>query len=126
MAYKVPNHIDGTPAPAENAADYPVWKELDALVLQWIYSTLSDDLLVRVLDTDNTAYASWKKIEKILLSNKKARATALETKFVNLTLDACSSFDDYCTRLQEIENPLADVEQPISESRLVLQLVRGL
>ncbi|XP_022003463.1 uncharacterized protein LOC110900912 [Helianthus annuus] len=126
VAYKVLNHVDGTPAPVSPAADVELWQELDALVLQWIYSTVADDLLTRILHTKTTTYATWSKLEKIFLRNKKARAATLETKFCNLTLTACSSVEDYCQRLTELSNQLADVDQPVSESRLVLQLVRGL
>ncbi|XP_076900333.1 uncharacterized protein LOC143554471 [Bidens hawaiensis] len=79
----------------------------------------------RLIDT-TVARAAWTKLEKIFLSNKKARAAALETKFCNLTLTACSSVDDYCQRLSDLASQLADVDQPVSESRLVLQLVRRL
>ncbi|XP_022024682.1 uncharacterized protein LOC110925017 [Helianthus annuus] len=96
VAYKVANHIDETLAPDKTNPDYPLWKKLDALVLQWIYSTVSDDLLDRILETNSTARDAWVKLEKIFLSNKKARVAALETRFCNLTLTACSSLDDYC------------------------------
>ncbi|MFS7920646.1 putative RNA-directed DNA polymerase [Helianthus anomalus] len=126
VAYQVLDHIDGTKPPAENSAEYRQWKELDALVLQWIYSTVSDDLLARVIESDSTARHAWLKLQKIFLSNKKARARALETRFCNLTLSACSSLDDYCQRLKDLANKLEDVDHPVSEERLVLQLVRGL
>ncbi|XP_021995626.1 uncharacterized protein LOC110892786 [Helianthus annuus] len=76
------------------------------------------------MDT-TVARAAWIKLEKIFLSNKKARAGALETKFCNLTLTACSSVDDYCQQLSDLASQLADVDQTVSESRLVLQLVPG-
>ncbi|XP_076914474.1 uncharacterized protein LOC143573494 [Bidens hawaiensis] len=107
VAYKVSHHIDDSAPPAETSPEYAQWKELDALVLQWIYSTVSDDLLKRLINTT-------------------ARAAALETKFCTLTLAACSSVEDYCQQLSDLANQLADVDQPVSDSRLVLQLVRGL
>ncbi|XP_021971101.1 uncharacterized protein LOC110866056 [Helianthus annuus] len=126
VAYRVINHIDDTPPPESADPTYTDWKELDALVSQWIYSTVSDDLLTRILDTEASARTTWLKLEKIFLSNKKAKAAALETRFVNLTLAACSSVDDYCKQLKDIANQLDDVDEPVTESRLVLQLVRGL
>ncbi|KAL3630542.1 hypothetical protein CASFOL_023526 [Castilleja foliolosa] len=126
VAYKVLHHIDGSTPPAKTDDGYDQWKEIDALVLQWIYSTLSDDLLARVLDTDVTAQAAWDKVKSIFLSNKGSRAAALEQQFSNLTLSACSSMDDYAQKLKDLANQLTDVDHPVSESRLVLQLVRGL
>ncbi|XP_076939898.1 uncharacterized protein LOC143608858 [Bidens hawaiensis] len=125
-AKAVLNHIDGSPAPADTADDYVQWKEIDALVMQWIFSTLSDKYLKRILDTEATAHATWLKLQKIFLSNKKARAASLETRFCNLTLGSCSLVEDYCQQLSNLANQLADVDQPISDSRLVLQLVHGL
>ncbi|XP_022041071.1 uncharacterized protein LOC110943642 [Helianthus annuus] len=55
VAYQVIDHIDGTDPPAETTPEYRQWKEIDALVLQWIYSTVSDDLLGRVIDAGPTA-----------------------------------------------------------------------
>ncbi|KAL8251975.1 hypothetical protein R6Q59_035668 [Mikania micrantha] len=126
VAYRVLDHIDNTPPPLPTDPTFLVWKELDPLVSQWIYSTVSDDLLVCILDTEATARTTWLKLEKIFLRNKKAKAAALETKFVTLTLASCSSVEDYCKKLQDLANQLTDVDQLVTESRLVLQLVRGL
>ncbi|XP_021980648.1 uncharacterized protein LOC110876794 [Helianthus annuus] len=108
MAYKVLDRIDDTPAP--DSAD----------------STISDDLLTSVLDTDATARTTWLKLEKIFLSNKQAKVAALESRFVNLTLEQCSSVDDYCQQLKSLADQLQDVDPQVTESRLVLKLVRGL
>ncbi|XP_022024066.1 uncharacterized protein LOC110924357 [Helianthus annuus] len=83
--YKVLDHIDGTLPPAKDDQLYESWMEIDAIELQWIYSTLSDDLVVRVLD-----------------------------------------IVDYCQKLRELASQLADVDQPVTEGRLIIQLVNGL
>ncbi|KAD7477347.1 hypothetical protein E3N88_00483 [Mikania micrantha] len=126
IAYKVLSHLDGTPQPNSTAPTYAAWKELDALVSQWIYSIVSDELLTQILDTSATARDTWLKLDKIFHFNKQTRATALETQFINLKLAACASVDDYCQQLKDLANQLVDVDHPISDSRLVLQLVRGL
>ncbi|KAD5508849.1 hypothetical protein E3N88_16552 [Mikania micrantha] len=113
VAYKVLNHIDGTPTPVSLPVDAASWQELDALVLQWIYSTVSDDQLIRILDAKNTALAAWLKLERIYLSNKKACAAALETKFCNLSLTTCSSVEEYC-QCHLFLNPGVDWDQAIS------------
>ncbi|KAI3724612.1 hypothetical protein L2E82_36395 [Cichorium intybus] len=124
--YKVMSHIDGTPSPAKTDAEYEAWAEIDAIVLQWIYGTLSDDLLVRVLVTESTAYEAWSRIKAIFLNNKGSRATALEHEFNNLTLKSMPSLEAYCQKLKELGSQLNDVDCPVNDQRLVLQLVRGL
>ncbi|KAM0064677.1 putative isopenicillin N synthase [Helianthus debilis subsp. tardiflorus] len=121
-AYKVLHHIDGTAPPEESDPSFAAWSEIDALILQWIYSTLSDDILARVLSSDLTARAAWLKIHEIFVNNKQARVVTLETKFTNTTLTSCASFDDYCQTLKDIAEQLRDVDQPVSDTRLVLQM----
>ncbi|XP_022040230.1 uncharacterized protein LOC110942773 [Helianthus annuus] len=126
VAYQVLDHIDETPPPAETNPEFQSWKEPDALVLQWILSTISDNLLPRVIDNTTTTRHAWLKLENIYLRNKKARAGVLETKFCNQTLAACSSLDNYCEQLKDLAYQLEDVDHLVTEERLVLQLVRGL
>ncbi|XP_076931693.1 uncharacterized protein LOC143596924 [Bidens hawaiensis] len=85
-AYKVLHHIDGTPPPAIANPTYAEWSKLDALIHQWIFSTISDDILNRVLENDIPAREAWTQIEDVFLSNKKARAAALLHKFTHTTL----------------------------------------
>ncbi|KAI3751457.1 hypothetical protein L2E82_22544 [Cichorium intybus] len=124
--YKVLAHIDGSDPPPKTDSAYETWSEIDAIVLQWIYGTISDDLLARVLEPDSTAYEAWFKIQNIFLNNKGSRAAALEHEFTNLTLKAMSSLEAYCQRLKDLASQLNDVDCPVNENRLVLQLVRGL
>ncbi|XP_074267439.1 uncharacterized protein LOC141590780 [Silene latifolia] len=125
-AYKVLSHIDGTAPPAPTAENYVDWCEIDAHVLQWIYGTLSDDLLPRVLEDESTAYEAWQRVSAIFLSNKGARAAALESEFNNLKLANLPSLDAYCQKLKDLAGQLKDVDAAVSDKRLVLQLVRGL
>ncbi|XP_076934027.1 uncharacterized protein LOC143600139 [Bidens hawaiensis] len=125
-AYKVLDHIEDKIPPKELSEEFSEWSKLDSLVLQWIYSTLSDTLLVRVLANNITARDAWLKLEGIFLNNKRARVAALEQKFSNLLLTACTSMEDYCQKLKDIADQLGDVDHLVSEERLVLQLVRGL
>ncbi|XP_074293345.1 uncharacterized protein LOC141620346 [Silene latifolia] len=125
--YDVLAHIDGTPAPASTDETYSAWKKIDAHVLQWIYGTMSDDLLPRVLEDKSTAREAWLQVENIFNNNNKgARAAALESEFNGLRLEGMPSLDAYCQRLKELAGMLKDVDAPVSDARLVIQLVRGL
>ncbi|XP_021986561.1 uncharacterized protein LOC110883003 [Helianthus annuus] len=124
--YEVLDHIDGTEPPAKDDESYDSWAKIDAIVLQWIYGTLSDDLLVRILDYETTAQQAWNKIQTIFQNNKNSRASSLMHAFTTTTLASCSSLNDYFQKLKDIAEQLSDVNQPVTESRLVLQMVQGL
>ncbi|KAL9236868.1 hypothetical protein vseg_011488 [Gypsophila vaccaria] len=124
--YKVLHHIDGTESPAKTDPDYNEWCEIDSHVLQWIYGTLSNDLLARVLTDDSTAYAAWSRDKNIFLNNKGARAASLEHEFTNLKLESLPSLDAYFQRLHKLAGQLSDVDAPVTEQRLVIQLLCGL
>ncbi|XP_074315643.1 uncharacterized protein LOC141651848 [Silene latifolia] len=91
--YKVLHHIDGTRKPAETDATYEEWCEIDSHVLQWIYGTLNDDLLSRVLEDESTAYEAWIRVKNIFTNNKGARAAALEAEFSSLKLESMPSLE---------------------------------
>ncbi|XP_074289032.1 uncharacterized protein LOC141614175 [Silene latifolia] len=116
--YKVLHHIDGTAAPSKTDPLYEAWSEVDAIVLQWIYGTMSDDLLPRVLSRDSTAREAWNRVANIFLNNKGARAASLEHEFINLKLDKFPNFDAYCQRLKELSVALSDVGAAVSDQRL--------
>lgn len=119
-------HIDGTAPPLKTDPSYDSWSKIDVIVLQWIYGILSDDLLVRVLEADTTSQHAWDRIKTIFLNNKNSRAATLEPDFTTLTLSSCSSMEEYCQKLKDLADQLTDVDHHVTESRLVLQLVRGL
>ncbi|KAJ9556633.1 hypothetical protein OSB04_011247 [Centaurea solstitialis] len=125
-AYKVMAHIDRTPSPEATNAYYEAWSKLDTIVLQWIYGSLSNDLLVRVLQPESTARQAWVRVEKIFLNNKGSRAAALNHEFTNLTLNAMPSLEAYCQRIKELSDQFNVVDITVTENQLVLQLVRGL
>lgn len=60
------------------------------------------------------------------LNNKGSRVAALEQEFSNLTLGVCSSMEAYCQKLKDLVGQIGDVDNPVTESILVLQMVRGL
>ncbi|XP_023746244.1 uncharacterized protein LOC111894404 [Lactuca sativa] len=124
--YKVLSHIDGTVPPAKTALNYAQRSEIDVIVLQWIYASLSDDRLTRVLENDVIAHQAWEKAKQIFLNNKGSHVAALEQEFTNLTLKSTNSVKSNCHKLKDLANQLSYVENPFFENCLVLQLIRGL
>jgi len=55
-----------------------LWATLDATVLQWIYSTISSDLLAIIIEPDSTAMEAWNLLTNIFQDNQNSRAITLE------------------------------------------------
>ncbi|XP_022032109.1 uncharacterized protein LOC110933183 [Helianthus annuus] len=102
------------------------WDRLDAIVLQWIYSTISNDLLHNILKPNTTAYEAWKTLKNIFQDNKSSRAIHLLQKFSNTRLDGYPYMSAYCQQLKVLADQLANVGSPVDNEHLVLQLLSGL
>ncbi|XP_035845915.1 uncharacterized protein LOC118492191 [Helianthus annuus] len=102
------------------------WDRLDAIVLQWIYATISNDLLHTILKPNTTAYDAWKTLEGIFQDNKSSRSIHLLHKFSNTRLDGFPNVSAYCQQLKVLADQLANVGSPVDYDRLVLQLIAGL
>ncbi|XP_026396392.1 uncharacterized protein LOC113291028 [Papaver somniferum] len=100
--------------------------QLDALCRQWMFSTMTKDLMLTVLRTGNTAKELWDHVKRLFQDNKGSHAANLESKFVNLKFFDCNNVDDYCDKLHALSNRLSDLDFPMDEKRLVIQLVNGL
>ncbi|XP_074266143.1 uncharacterized protein LOC141588611 [Silene latifolia] len=97
------------------------WTRLDAIVKQWIYSTIS---FTRSSNPAlRTAQAAWDRLMDIFNDNKHSRAVMLEQQFTNTHMDNYPNVSSYCQALKMIADQLANVGSLVSETRLVLQLV---
>ncbi|XP_022031093.1 uncharacterized protein LOC110932040 [Helianthus annuus] len=62
------------------------WERIDAIVLQWIYGTITQDLLHTIMKNDTTAYNAWTTLQNIFLDNQESRTIDLQKKFANTRL----------------------------------------
>lgn len=62
--YAVLDHIDRKVKRPKDMDD-DLWERLYAIVLQWMYGTISKDLLLKVLDDNATALDIWNRLRKI-------------------------------------------------------------
>ncbi|XP_057548106.1 uncharacterized protein LOC130826542 [Amaranthus tricolor] len=108
------------------SADLVYWKRLDAAVLNWIYGSISPDLLTAILLKDDTAQSAWARLESMFQDNKASRASHLEQELADLDFDNFSSIDGYCNHIKSLADRLANVDAPIPDTRLILKLTAGL
>ncbi|PNX86645.1 hypothetical protein L195_g042726 [Trifolium pratense] len=107
-------------------SDSELWNRLDAVVLQWMYATVSQDILQSILVIDDSAEECWKRIAAMFHDNKHSRAVQLENQFSNTHLEDFASTTAYCNRLKTLSDQLFNVDSPVSNTRLVLKMVSGL
>ncbi|KAF9684049.1 hypothetical protein SADUNF_Sadunf04G0077200 [Salix dunnii] len=131
-AYQVMDHIipasseKNTQTPSIQDMDPDLWSRVDAIVLQWIYSTISEDLLNTILERDSTAETAWNRLKDIFSDNKNSRALYLEQEFSKVQMENFTDASSYCQHLKSLSDQLANVGAPVSNERLVLQLLSGL
>ncbi|VFQ81268.1 unnamed protein product [Cuscuta campestris] len=101
------------------------WFQLDAILQGWILSTITDEVSDLVLSSISTAAALWTVIHALFHDNKHARAMQLEHQF-RTTVKGSTPMATYCQELRNIADWLDDVDAPVSEHQLVLQMLRGL
>lgn len=103
-----------------------LWSTLDATVLQWIYATISHDLLHTILEPDAFAMEAWNRLRDIFQYNKNYRVVSLEQEFSHTKMEDFPTAPAYYQRLEELSDQLKNIGAPVSNNRLVLQLVSGL
>ncbi|XP_021747916.1 uncharacterized protein LOC110713780 [Chenopodium quinoa] len=124
-AFNVLDHIDPS-IPRPTDISNTLWLRLDSIVKQWIYGTISTDLLTTILNKGDSALQIWTKLKDLFQDYKNTRAVYLENQFNNLHLSNFSDVNSYCQQLKVLKDQLAAVDQPVSEQKLVIRLVSGL
>ncbi|VFQ98979.1 unnamed protein product [Cuscuta campestris] len=116
-------YLDGSVVPLSEDDDE--WCQLDALLQGWILSTITDKVSNLVISSLTTTSALWKVIYDLFHDNKHARAMQLEHEF-RTTVKGSTSMAAYCQQLQNLADWLDDVDAPVSQHQLVLQMLQGL
>ncbi|VFQ74042.1 unnamed protein product [Cuscuta campestris] len=121
--FNLQGYLDGSVVPLSDDDDK--WCQLDALLQGWILSTIIDEVSDLVISSLTTASALCKVIHYLFHDNKYARAMQLEHEF-RTTVKGSTSMVAYCQQLQNLADWLDDVNAPVSQHQLVLQMLRGL
>ncbi|XP_021721575.1 uncharacterized protein LOC110689129 [Chenopodium quinoa] len=117
---------DGKETTPLTAAAKELWSTLDAAIVGWIYSTISNDLLQTIMEPDATTMEVWARLRDIFQDNQNSRAVTLEQEFSSTKMEDFPNVSAYCQRLKGLSDQLRNVGAPVDNNRLVLQLVSGL
>jgi hypothetical protein len=84
----------------------PAWRRMDAVVLSWIFGTITIDLMDGVRDRSGMARSTWLAITDQFLSNRETRTLHLDAEFRIFT-QGDLSINDYCRKMKAWPMPLA-------------------
>lgn len=82
------------------ANDSDLWYRLDVVMLQWMYATVTQDILNSILVINDTAETCWNRIAAMFNDNKHSRAMQLENQFSNNNLEDFPSTKAYFNHLK--------------------------
>ncbi|XP_074318705.1 uncharacterized protein LOC141655528 [Silene latifolia] len=127
---RVLHHIikpkNGHQKPPTTDDEKELWETLDATVLQWIYSTVTTEILEMIVEADTTAMQTWDRLAALFQDNRNSRAVTLDQEFSHINMSDFPNASAYCQRLKSLADQLKNVGAPVTNSRFVLQLVSGL
>ena len=103
----------------------PDWVRMDCVVRTWITGTITDALADTVIKSGNTARTSWLAIESWFRGNRETRALHLDAEFRNFK-QGDQDITTYCRKLKGMADALRDLDEPVQDRTLVLNLLRGL
>ncbi|KAL8115024.1 hypothetical protein AgCh_021740 [Apium graveolens] len=113
------DHIDPK-IPKLKDVDDQSWKRLDYIVKQWIYGTISEDLLQTILVPDSMIKECWDRLRDIFQENKHTRAVYLENKFVNTFLKDFPNISAFCQQLKSLSDQLTKMGNKFNKARSML------
>ncbi|KAM0851931.1 hypothetical protein ACQ4PT_052104 [Festuca glaucescens] len=120
--FGVLDHIDGDTNPHHDDLE---WVQDDFTIVSWLYTTVSEEILLLILTPDDTAIAVWRRMENLFLDNAVTRAVYLDDEFHsqrqgNMTVSA------YCSRLKSLVDRLRDFGRRVTDADLVHRVLTGL
>jgi histone deacetylase 1/2 len=115
----VADRLDG-----KNSDEYQQWLFKDQSLFTWLLSTISDNVLPRVLSCKHS-HEVWEKIHKYFNSVLKSRARQLRYELKN-TKKLARSVNEYLLRMKSIVNSLIAVGDIVSEQEQVDAILEGL
>ncbi|KAJ9691425.1 hypothetical protein PVL29_013564 [Vitis rotundifolia] len=124
-------YIDGTkPCPPQelhtgelNPA-FVQWRRFDRMVLNWLYSTLTPNIMGQIVGFQ-TSHDAWMALHKIFSASSKARILQLRLEFQTAE-KGVDPMLEYILKIKTISDNLAAIGEPVKESDHILQFLGGL
>lgn len=98
---------------------------MDCTVKSWLFGTVSPELVEIVSTGVATSRSIWLGLENQFIGNKETRAILLDVEFRTL-VQGDLTVTEYCRKLKNMADALADLGEPILDRTLVLNVPSGL
>ncbi|KAL6344904.1 hypothetical protein AAG906_006662 [Vitis piasezkii] len=109
--------------PASNP-EYDQWVILDQFLLSWILASISEAMYGHVVNCQTSAEV-WSVLEKLFVSDSKARTLQLRFMLQSLKKGALS-INDYVLKMRNIADMLSASGKPVPDEDLILYILGGL
>ncbi|KAK1602348.1 hypothetical protein QYE76_007851 [Lolium multiflorum] len=121
IKFQVLDHVSEGAAPRDPD---DAWRVVDIHISLWFMATLTDDLH-RLIQGDDTAYATWRRLHHLFLDTSTSRYLFLSKAFRS-TPRGDMSVATYASKLQGLADDLDAIGHPVNDCDLASQFVDGL
>jgi hypothetical protein len=103
----------------------PGWIQMDSVILNWISNSISEDLHQVVRERGCTTRHLCLAIENQFLGNREQHTLHLDAAFRTF-VQGDLSINEYCRKFKAMVDDLADLDAPVEDRILVLNILQGL
>ena len=116
-----PEHLPGQ---ATLNPDFQLWRRKDRLILSWLFSSLTPELMSHLVG-HRTSASAWAALNQLYSSTLNARIMQLHLQLQTIK-KAGLSMMDYILKIKSFSDQLAAISEKVSERDQVLHLLAGL
>jgi hypothetical protein len=98
---------------------------MDSVVVSWIFGTISIDLQDIARERGISTHQTWLTLENQFIGNSETRALHLDAMFCNF-VQGDLLMTKYCRKMKAMVDSLGDLNCPVLDRNLVLNVLRGL
>ena len=108
----------------ETNPDFVMWRRFDRMILSWIYSSLTPEIMDQIVGYQSS-HAAWFALERIFSASLRARVMQLRLEF-QTTRKGSLTMMEYILKLKSLADNLATIGEPMTDRDQILQLLGGL
>ena len=103
--------------------EFSNWKRIDKLLMSWIYSTISENIIGQVVGSQ-TSFEVWGRLERTYSQQSMAKILQLKNQLGSLKKGAYS-ISDYVLKIKNIGDSLLAAGEDVRDRDLVMCLMNG-